>query len=256
MHHAIRETENRTDTALLPISCFTADQDPARYARFHEIRSNVFADELGWQLSKPDGPWLDPFDRGARLFMAETADREPVGILRALVADTAFPHQEMFAHDLECTGLTGRTSIIGTLNALAVLPSHRGRLYRSVSDTMVGTVAHLLLRSALKDLESRGVQAVFATVLGVRSARSFLRVGFRLLGPPQGMPGQERFIVANVGVVLPCGRHRTSEWVTRARVYFDARHREVMARGSVDELFAGTGDPRGFALLSSRSRRG
>jgi hypothetical protein len=238
MHIAIRETDNRTDAAPLPVRRFTADRDPVRYARFHHIRTSVFAGELGWQLSSPEGPWLDPFDRGSHLFIAEAADGAPVGIVRALVADTAFPHRERFARDLERTGLTGRDCVIGTLNALAVLPAHRGRLFRSASDTMVGTAAHLLLRSALKDLASSGVHVVFATVLGARSARSFLRVGFRLLDVPQGMPGQERFTVANVGVVLPLRLHRPPDWVARTRVYLAMRHRQVAAMGSVDELFA------------------
>jgi len=231
------DTGDRGATKLLTVRCFAAQRDPQRYARFHEIRTSVFAEELGWHLSEPHGVWRDPFDRGANLFIAETSDDAAVGILRAQVASVGFPHRELFAQDLVEMALIGRDAVIGTMNALAVRPFHRGRQYRSTTSAAAGTAAHLLLASALAHLESRGVRVVFATVLGAKSARSFLRVGFRFLSPPHGMPGQERFIVANVGAVLPAALAEPAEWVVRSRAQLAVRHRQVVAMGSVEELF-------------------
>ena len=217
---------------------FSAEDDPARYRRLGDIRDAVFGEELGWRLPRVTGPWLDPFDRGARLLMAETVDAEPIGILRALDASNAFPHRELFDDHLNACELQHRSELVGTLNALAVVRPYRRRLYCASPDGEIRTAAHLLLQSSLRQFAASGVAIVLATVLAPVSARAFLGAGFQLLDRPRGMPGQHGFTVANVGVVLPGTRRADHVTLERTRAYFADCHARVSAMGSVEHLFA------------------
>lgn len=237
MRATVGERQVRTQAARLGVAQFTGEEDPARYERFDDIRVGVFGRELGWQLCQGVGPWHDPFDQGARLSLAETDDGVPIGILRALTASTAFPHRELFESPLEQSGLLDRDTTIGTLNALAVLPPYRRRMFRSRSEAMEGTAAHVLLRAGLRDLATRGVRVVLATVLGPVSARAFRGAGFQILERPHGMPGQGRFRVANVGLVLASPDAAETRSLDRARAYFAQCDRHLSAMDSVEALF-------------------
>lgn len=219
------------------VAHFTAEGDPRRYRRFHDVRVEVFCRELGWALHPPLGRWSDPFDRGAHFVLAETSDGSPIGIVRGLSASTAFPHRELFETHLKQSGLLGHESEIGTVNALAVRAPYRGCRYATPGTATAVSAAQLLLRAVLCDLAIGGVTVVLATVLGPASARVFRGAGFQFLDRPRCMPGQEGFRVANAGLVLAPSTHPDAGRLARARAYFAECDRHVCAGGSLDGLF-------------------
>ncbi len=234
MYSKFSRRQVEVDSERICMNTFTAEGDPGRYQRFHDIRVEVFGRELGWALAPPNGRWNDPFDRGAHFSMAETCDGLPIGILRGLEASTAFPHRELFEPHLEQGGLLGYESTIGTLNALAVLARCRGRRYVTGDDSTESSAARLLLRAGLSALAAKGVKIVLATVLGRASARAFRAAGFQFLDQPRCMPSQECFNVANVGLVLAPATHPDAVHVERARAYFADCDGHVCASGSLD----------------------
>jgi hypothetical protein len=237
MTTTVTEPDVRPCAARLRVVQFTGDCDRDRYDRFHEIRVQVFSSELGWQLRSGASEWHDPYDSGARFSMAETEDGTPVGTLRGLVASTAFPHRELFTPHLVRSGLLGEEAIIGTLNALAVLPQYRRRMFRMQPSASPDTASHALVASAMADLFALGVQVMLATVLGPVSARVFLRAGFQLLDAPRTMPGQDRFRVANVGLVTASGNPDDVNRLAAAAQYFADCDMRVRSLGTIDALF-------------------
>ena len=246
--------KSRADVAMLDVRLFEPMDDRARYERFNRVRGEVFGKALGWKLPPDVGPWHDVYDDGASCALAEAADGEPIGILRALQASCAFPHRELFDTHLARCGLQTRLDLIGTLNALAVLPQYRRRTYVARLSGAQGTASRLMLRACLEALTREGIRIVLATVMGAVSARAFLSAGFQFLDLPKDMPGQRGFVVANVAAVLPSPLPVTGDDMPRVRRYLDKCHRHVSAAGTVENLFGVTAScsAQGDVLQSER----
>lgn len=246
----------QSELDAIDVTLFDPATDCARYEMFHAIRLEVFCRSLGWTLPSDSGRWHDPFDRAARCALAERGG-EPIGILRALRASTAFPHRELFEAHIERCGLGEHLDKVGTLNALAVLPAYRRRVYANSCSDARGTAAHLLLRACIDDLASDGVCVVMATVMGLVSARSFLSVGFRLLDLPRSMPGHARFTVANVGLLVSKPEGAGVQGLESVGEHFDECHRHVVGVGPVEELFSSLGrtETESHSLIGSGDER-
>jgi hypothetical protein len=231
-----------TDTAVrtLRIVTFTADQR-ARYETWDALRRDVFARELGWSLPprEPGAALSDPFDRRAT-FLAAEIDGETIGILRAVRAADGFPHRDLLDEHVRQGGLDAHVSAIGTVNALAVVAPHRHARFVDAGTDASGTAATLLLEAAVRQLAATGVRVVLATVLSAISAHVFLRAGFALLDRPFLHPGDPRFRLANVGLVLPesGGAASLEPALRQAAAHFRRSHAAALAEGSIDELFA------------------
>jgi len=240
------KSDGKGRAPVLKIVEFAA-ADRKRYLIWNQIRWTVFADEMGWKLpdhSVGESGFFDPFDEHARLLLGEDAET-PIGIVRTLRVTTGFPHRELFEGHLRASGLERQFSSIGTINALAVIPSRRRRTFFSESQRFHGTAAALLVRAALDELSRSGVSVVLATVLSAISARVFLRAGFHLLDVPFASPDDSRFTLANIGRVLagssvhdvPGGsaiRERESGQVAE---YFARCEALVFSHGTLDQLF-------------------
>jgi hypothetical protein len=217
--------------ASLVLSRF-APAERERYARFCRVRLDVFSRELGWPLleaADPSSGLFDPYDAGADLWLADTQVGEPVGIVRARRVSAAFPHRELFEPHLAATGLDRDLALVGTINALAVLPA-----YRRVpcAGPHLATASEHLLRASLDGLRADGVRVVFATVLSGASAHAFARVGFRILDVPE-VPASG-FRLANVGVVLQAD---ASPALASIDAHFDRCERAAMPTGRIEDLF-------------------
>ena len=209
--------------------CAPAERE--RYAQFCRVRLDVFSRELGWPLleaADPSSGLFDPYDAGASLWLAETQATEPVGIVRARRVVAAFPHRELFETHLAAIGLDRNLAIVGTINALAVLPAYR-RVPCAAPHP--ATASEHLLRASLDGLRADGVRIVFATVLSGASARAFARVGFRILDVPE-VPASG-FRLANVGVVLA----DASPALASIDAYFGRCERAAMPTGRIEDLF-------------------
>jgi hypothetical protein len=216
------------------VACFRADGDRARYARFARVRLDVFSRELGWPLLEVADPatgLFDPYDAGADLWLAETPAGEPVGIVRARRVIDAFPHRELFETHLAATGLDRDLAIVGTINALAVVPAYR-RV--ACAGPHPATASEHLLRAGLEGLLASGVRVVLATVLSAASAHAFGRVGFRILDAPEIVASG--FRLANVGIVL---QPDTSPALASIDAYFSRCERVTLSAGPIEHVLAG-----------------
>jgi hypothetical protein len=187
------------------------------------------------------GRLVDVHDAHASFFRAEEGSTL-VGIVRSLRTELAFPHRELFERHLRATGLGHRLDTVGTLNALAVIRSERRQLFLDDATGRIGTAATLLLGASIDDFVDNGISIVLATVLSLVSARTFMSAGFRVLDTPV-LSHDGGFSLANVGAVLrsrPGGTRRPSErkLVESVRTYFDECQASVLARGTLEHLFA------------------
>src|SRR5262249_10334166 len=174
-------------------------------------------------------------------------DTALVGIVRGLRLTYGFPHRQLFEHHLQASGLDKRIATIGMVNALAVTPTYRRRTFVNESDGQFGTASALLLRGVIQSLPTSGVSVILATVLSAISARAFIRAGFFLLDAPFLNPNDNRFVLANVGLVLGAERAasgtfnselRPEAWATAVRAYFERLQADVLSNGHVGELFS------------------
>jgi hypothetical protein len=230
-----------TETAVrtLRIVTFTADDRP-RYETWDGLRRDVFSGELGWTLPPraPGAALSDPFDRRAT-FLAAEVDGAAIGILRAVRAADGFPHRDLLDGHVRQAGLAGHLALIGTVNALAVVGSQRQACFADPATEASGTAATLLLEAGVRHLASTGVRVVMATVLSAISARVFFRAGFDLLDRPFASPGDPRFKLANVGLVLPepDGATASEPVLRQAAAHFRRSHAAALAGAAVDDLF-------------------
>jgi N-acyl-L-homoserine lactone synthetase len=232
-------------TRAVPLEIVRSEStDLERYARWNACRQEVFGVEMGWRLVQDAdaAPWQEVNDAHATFFSAEKQS-QIIGIVRNLRTEFAFPHRELFEAHLLATGLDRALGIVGTVNALAVVPGERRRLFATKTGHR-GTAAALLLASSLEDFERDGTRVVLATVLSMVSARTFMRAGFRLLDLPAPSPNDPRFILANIGKVLDVAHtnalvSRTTDLkiVESVRAYFEQREQSVLAKGRLMHLF-------------------
>jgi hypothetical protein len=240
---------------------FTAED--ARYATYRRIKYAVFMAEQHWSATAAElGAHMadaDPFDERGRFWLARTDAGEPAGVIRALATAEAFPHRDLFEHHLGIAAVRPLLAALGTVNALAVLPSYRGLKVTVTREGWSGGVGSLLVLASLRGLEDEGVQAVVATAQGSVSTRLFLRLGFHAIDPPCMTPLQPRLPLTNVGLVLGSPAHRAAEVkrglaprVSRLHgdaaallAYFEGRDRRVTGAGSMEEALRFAQDERG-----------
>lgn len=230
----------------------------SRYLRWDECRRQVFAGELGWRLPEPRGDMAasgDPHDAHATFYSAESGDLL-IGIVRSVLVVHGFPHRELFQHHLEATDLDRRPALVGTLNALAVIPAHRRERYVNTADGSTGTASALLLRASMTHLAEQGVRVILATVLSAVSARTFMRAGFRILDRPFVSRDDDRFALANAGIAmvdLPDAQADTTGDRTQllaVAAYMERRHQAVLAQGRLETLFDRPERLAGWPLLT------
>ena len=222
----------------------SASADRGQYLRWNACRREVFEVELGWKLP-PDvpGQLVDAHDAHATFFRAEEGSAL-IGIVRSLRTELAFPHKAFFEQHLRATGLGRRLETVGTLNALAVIRSQRRRQFVDDGTGRTGTTAALLLDASIDDFVDHGISFVFATVLSLVSARTFMSVGFRVLDTPVPSHDNPGFALANVGAVLRRRRgggtrpQSDKRIVDSVRNYFDECQEMVLAQGTLEHLFA------------------
>ena len=238
------ETSNRSRPPRPLAVVHGSFADRQLYEKWDRIRQAVFGVELGWQLparSPGDIAPRDPCDEHA-IFFAGFTEGSIAGIVRALSVSRAFPHRELFEMHLRRSDLSRHLPVVWTLNALAVVPSHRRTTFIGASGR-AGTVANLLLAASLEYIAAAGGRVVLATVLSAASAKAFVRAGFSLLDAPVAGPRHPEFLLANVGAVIPTRAARPDapadvSYFRQCRQYFDGCHAEVIAGTSIDALFA------------------
>jgi len=225
----------RRDVVRIETFAGCGDGDAVRYEEYRRLRRQVFVAEQGWScLTNAAAPAIavpDPADTHALFWLARNGADLPIGEVRIVALADAFPHPELFAEHLTRIEMERMLPRMGALNSLAVLPAFRRKPCTVVGEGRCRSVARALLQASLRGSRTRGLHALIATAQNVASARALLGVGFRLLDPPVRTGLHDRFLMANMGVVL-----EDSDG-TGLSAYFERRQRGLLVGRSLEVLF-------------------
>ena len=143
----------------------------------------------------------DPADVCAWFWIARDRRGTLVGVVRVVPAQSAFPHEELFARHLAEPSMHAMRGRLGSLNSLAVDAAWRRR--ECVDERgCTGTAAALLLQRCVAECPGVGIAAMVATAQTTISVRALMRVGFHVIDPPARTHLHPRFVMCNVGAVL------------------------------------------------------
>jgi hypothetical protein len=173
-------------------------------------------------------------------------------VVRGIALTRGFPRRQLLEHHLVNAELQEMWTDLCTLNALAVLPSHRGGVYEAVGLGWRGSVGKLLMLSAIRQMELRGLRAALATAGGIVSTRLLPPPGLPADDPPTRRPDiHPELVMTNVGLVfgspghlraqqdcamaLEAGRPLGTDAVRLLR-YFEARQSGVLGARTIADL--------------------
>jgi hypothetical protein len=178
----------------------------AAYAAYRRLKHDVFVDEQGWRDPgdgrEPGLASVDPYDRHGRFWLATSAGGRPIGAVRGVHLQDGFPRAELFARHRRLLEDGGRRCRLATINALAVVPAHRGREHRVAGRAWTGTVGRLLTLALMAQLEAEGAEGVIATAGGGISLRMFGSLGFTILDRPGVTALNPRLAMTNIGLAF------------------------------------------------------
>ena len=229
-----------------------------RLFRFYlELKYEVFVrEQRWWQLSDGSGAPMarqDPFDAQGRFVLATTVEGAPIGVVRGVALKDGFPHRELLEHHLQHAEVSRMLPQLCTLNALAVLPSHRRAEHEVIGCAWKGTVAKLLMLEIIRIMVSEGMEGAIATAGNVASARLCSRLGFLFIDPPGRTPLHPEFLMMNVGTVFGSPAHVRAQEASGMQPlatgppqggaadllrYFEERSRVVLGSSSFASFFS------------------
>jgi hypothetical protein len=147
----------------LPINAHLFDHatDPAAFRAYREIKYRVFVEELGWaDLADARNPGLikvDAYDPISSFALLSTASGEPFAIVRATPLSRGFPYRELFERHLAQPAFADHLDRLCSINALAVLPDYRRRVFRESAHGWQGSAGQLLLLGILGHMARAGL---------------------------------------------------------------------------------------------------
>jgi hypothetical protein len=244
---------------LIQLRCFSSSENRTLYNQYLALKYQIFVVEQGWiALADPSGKPIasgEPFDEAGHLWLASTPEGDPVGIVRGIALARGFPHRELLEHHLRRAEVQEMWDSLCTLNALAVLPSHRRHVYEAVGLGWRGSVGKLLMLAVMHQMELQGLKAVLATAGSIVSARLCRSLGFYVIdAPTQCTHLYPELVITNVGIVFGSPAHlraqqdyemrpqavrplsELSEEASRLLRYFEERQEEVLGGREIDEL--------------------
>ncbi len=236
--------------ALPPVELrlFARSEDRPLYQQYLAIKFAVFVAEQGWTaLADPSGKPIareEPFDEEGQLCLANTPEGDPIGVVRGIALSRGFPHRELLEHHLERAEVQGMWEQLCTLNGLAILPTHRRKVYEAVGLGWKGSVAKLLMLFVIQQMELQGLKAALATAGGVTSTRLCRSLGFFVIDSPTRAPHlHPEMVMTNIGLVFGAPPHLQAQRACGVRVdmarplaedsarllrYFEERQAEVL----------------------------
>lgn len=196
------------------IDIFSKHDHPAGYRVYRSIKYGVFAREMGWAgLEDPSGEPLareDPFDDAGRFVLARTEAGNPVGVVRGIGLNEGFPHRDLFEHHLDDARFQQTCSQLITVNALAVLPEYRKRIFRVAGWDWIGSAGRLLMLALFRSFEREHRLGAVATAGGLPSAVFFRKLGCLVMDPPSPT-ALHREPLTNFGILFGSEGHRRAE---------------------------------------------
>jgi hypothetical protein len=241
---------------LIQLRCFTSSENRSLYEQYLALKYQVFVVEQRWrELADPSGKPIarkEPFDAAGHLYLASTPEDDPVGTVRGIALTRGFPHRELLEHHLRSAEVQGMWAYLCTLNALAVVPSHRRNDCEAVGLGWKGSLGKLLMLAVMHQMELQGMKAALATTGGIVSTRLCRSLGFFVIdAPTRSTHLHPEIVMTNVGIVFgspahlraqqDCGMRPKrvrplSEDAARLLRYFEERQKEVLHARDLDEL--------------------
>lgn len=175
---------------LTPIqhNLFYYGADPVAFRAYREIKYRVFVEELGWaDLADARNPGLikvDAYDPISSFALLSTASGEPFAIVRATALYRGFPYRELFERHLAQPAFADHLDWLCSINALAVLPDYRRRVFRESAHGWQGSAGQLLLLGILGHMAGAGLAGAILTTGYPAASRLCRRVGFEIIDPP------------------------------------------------------------------------
>ena len=197
-------------TEPVSLKFFTKENRADFYEAYRKIKYDVFVLQEGWEGLRDDSGKAiareDSFDEQSIFLVASTEEGRHIGVVRAIALNHGFPHCELFEHHFTHISVKKLVDLLCTLNALAVLPSCRGKHYQVAGGSWEGPIWKLLVLSMIRYFERKGVVGAVATAGGLASARLFCQVGFYVIDRPM-KTGLHSNLMTNIGLVFGSPRH-------------------------------------------------
>jgi len=197
------------NSELVSIKSFCKSDNHDLYQAYRRLKYQVFVEELGWHsLVDGSGELIakeDPFDSCGHFMIAINSEGLPIGVIRGISLKHGFPHRDLFEQHLRHHEFNAMIENICTLNALAVLPACRGKVFRVNGCSWESSIAKLLVLGIIRLFEQQNLKATIATAEGL-VVRFFQKIGFLVIDRP-GVTYLHPDIFTNVGLVFGSSAH-------------------------------------------------
>lgn len=238
---------------MIRLKRFTMDDDRDAFRWYLRLKSEIFLHEQGWSLAvdpKTNLAASDEADGKSYFVLACDADGSAVGVVRGTLLNDAFPHRDFLEHHLQRGGIQLDMSQLATVNSLAVVRELRGVPREIAGRERPVTTGKALMCDLVDWLRAQGALAViFTTIKGV-PAVFFEHLGSYVMDP---LFRVETFSLELVNMALlttdperyaqqrsplseTCPRRDLTEAEQACRAYCAARHAEIMAGRSIEQL--------------------
>lgn len=234
---------------------FDYGDDETAFRSYLAIKYRVFVEELGWSALADDQKAamarVDAFDTISNFALLSDDSGFPIGIVRATSLVRGFPYRELFKHHLSQPEFAEMFDYICSINALAVLPEYRRRVYRDREHGWIGSAGQLLLLGIIRRMEQAGMDAAILTTGGIAAARLCRHLGFLAIDHPTVSPLRSEPLL-NMALVFGSDAHiriqheclMTPKLAVHQREgsaslsrYFETCQRSAIGQGSPDDLY-------------------
>jgi hypothetical protein len=153
-----------------------------------EIKYRVFVDELGWNIDvegkKSPRCVPDTVDKDSLFLTSYTESHNQVGTVRATPLGLQFPHRDLFANHFNDGRFSTNIENLCSINALAVLPEYRRKIFAASPMIPSGTAAMKMMVMLNLICWRRGFKGAIATSSNPWATLLFKRLGFLMIDKP------------------------------------------------------------------------
>ncbi len=173
---------------LISLEYFKKSENSVLYEAYRKLKYKIFVTECGWEAltsdTEPNKAKVDQYDAIGRFLIALNEDQIPIGILRGIALRKGFPHKSLFDRHLANDIVNNMLANMCTLNALAVLPKYRGKIFNYKGLPWTGSVGKIMMLALMQSFEKDQIVATIITAQGQAGAKFFQSLGFKMIDHP------------------------------------------------------------------------
>ena len=160
----------------------------SNYLDHLEIKYRVFVYELGWDINVENKTPIrcvpDSVDKDSMFLTCYTDSRVPVGTVKATPLSRQFPHRDLFINHFGDERFSSNIHNLYSINALAVLPEYRRKIFKASAITPSGTAAMQMMVMLIATCWDRGFRGAITTSSNPWATLLFKRLGFIMIDKP------------------------------------------------------------------------